>query len=455
MPAARRPPDNFTQGRLSVAPMTLALDRPVLQVALDEVNLHRALGYAKEAVAGGADWLEAGTPLIKSEGMEAVRRLKKEFPDRFIIADLKTMDTGSFEFEMAAKAGADAIGVLGAADDKTIAEAVKAARKYGSKCYVDLISVPDKARRAKDAERLGADYVCMHIGIDEQMGGADPVALLREITAAVGIPVAVAGGLNSETVADVIEAGASIVIVGGAITKAEKVTEATRRIVTAMREGVRVPTDLFRKYKQEELYQAFAKVSSSNVSDAMHRKGAMFGIEPRQQGVKIVGRAITVRSSDGDWAKPVEAIDLAGPGDVLVVDVAGGKTAVWGELASETCKVRGVEGLVIDGAVRDIDHIRSIGFPVWSRWVVPNAGEPKGFGEIGGEVVVGGQTVRAGDWIVADDMGVVVVPQEQALELANRSLDVYEHENRLREEIRRGSSLSKVLKLKKWEKVVG
>ncbi|MBW3581548.1 MAG: orotidine 5'-phosphate decarboxylase [Euryarchaeota archaeon] len=435
--------------------MSLDLDHPVLQVALDEVNLHRALGYAKEAVEGGAEWLEAGTPLIKSEGMEAVRRLKKEFPDRFIIADLKTMDTGAFETEMAAKAGADAIGVLGAADNGTIEEAVKAARKYGAKLYVDLISVPDKVQRAKDAARLGADYVCMHVGIDEQMKGGNPVEILKEVARAVDIPVAVAGGLNSETVAEVVKAGASIVIVGGAIIKAERPTEEARKIVAAIRDKKVVPTELFKKYKQEELYAAFGRVSTSNVSDAMHRKGAMFGLRPVQQDVKIVGRAVTVEAMNGDWAKPVEAIDKAGPGDVLVITTQGGHTAVWGELASETCKVRGVEGLVIDGAVRDVDHIRMIQFPVWARHIVPNAGEPKGFGEIGGEIVCGGQVVRNGDWIVADDMGVVVVPQDQAVELANRALDVYEHENRLREEIRRGSSLSKVLKLKKWEKVVG
>lgn len=435
--------------------MTLELDRPVLQVALDDVNLHRALDYAKEAVEGGVHWIEAGTPLIKSEGMEAVRRLKREFPEHVIVADLKTMDTGAFEVEMAVKAGADAVGVLGAADNATIAEAVKAARKYGAKCYVDLISVQDKVERAIVAQELGADYVCMHIGVDEQMGGADPVQILKEVVRAVEIPVAVAGGLNSETVAEVVKAGALIVIVGGAIIKAEDVTGAARNIVEAIEDRKVVPTDLFKKYRQDELYDAFKRVSTSNVSDAMHRKGAMFGIQPVQQGVRIVGRAVTVKTSDGDWAKAVEAIDKAREGDVLVVDVAGGRTAVWGELASESCKVRGVAGLVIDGAVRDVDHIREIAFPVWCRHIVPNAGEPKGFGEIGGEVVVGGQTVRMGDWIVADDMGVVVVPQEHAVELANRALDVAEHENRLRAEIRRGSSLSKVLKLKKWEKVVG
>ena len=71
------------------------------------------------------------------------------------------------------------------------------------------------------------------------------------------------------------------------------------------------------------------------------------------------------------------------------------------------------------------------------------------------EITCGGQRVRTGDWIVGDDMGVVVVPQEEAQEVANRSLDVREHENRLREEIQRGSNLAKQLKLKKWEKVVG
>ena len=85
--------------------------------------------------------------------------------------------------------------------------------------------------------------------------------------------------------------------------------------------------------------------------------------------------------------------------------------------------------------------------------MAPNAGEPKGFGEIGAEITCGGICVREGDWIVGDDSGVVVIPQEKAVEIANRAIDVHERENRLREEIKRGSTLSKVLRLKKWEKI--
>ena len=448
--------------KAKAAPKAKAADRtearapwPVLQVALDEVNLDRALQYAKEAVAGGADWVEAGTPLIKSCGLDAVRELKRAFPDKVVVADMKTMDTGAFEAEIAIKAGADVVGILGAASDATFREAVKAARKYGARIYMDLISVPDKVARARDAERLGCDYVALHMGIDEQMEGASPLDLLRKVAGAVRIPVMAAGGLNTETVGPCVKAGASIVIVGGALTKAPDIAAEARRLKEAMRDRKVIPTQLYKRYSQDELAAAFARCSTSNVSDAMHRKGAMLGIEARVAGKRIAGRAVTVFTADGDWAKPVEAIEVAKPGEVIVIDSRGTPTAMWGELASHSCMVRGVAGVVVDGAIRDIDDIRAMGFPAWSRHVVPNAGEPKGFGEIGAEVRCGGQAVRNGDWVVADDMGVVVVPQEEAQEVANRAVEVHEKEGRLREEIRRGRTLSSVLSLKKWEKVVG
>ena len=97
---------------------------PVLQVALDFLNLNRALKVAEEAVAGGVDWLEAGTPLIKSEGLDSIRELRKKFPRATIVADMKIMDVGRMESEAAAKAGANIVCVLGAASDATIRECV-------------------------------------------------------------------------------------------------------------------------------------------------------------------------------------------------------------------------------------------------------------------------------------------------------------------------------------------
>lgn len=427
---------------------------PVIQVALDLVLGDRAMQIADEAVRGGADWIEAGTPLIKSEGVEIIRKLKKAFPHNIVVADMKTIDVGGAEVEIAAKAGADVVVVLGLSSDPTITEAVLSARQYGAKVMVDLFNVKDKAARAKRAEEMGASYVCVHVGVDEQMVGGSPLAELEGVAGAVGIPVAAAGGINSETAADVLAAGASIIIVGGAIIKAKDVTAAARAVKTALTERRGVRTELFKKYSADMLFEAFSKVSSPNVTDAQHKMGAMKGIVARTgHGVKMVGRALTVQTVNGDWAKPVEAIDRASKGDVIVVDACGGEIGVWGELASWSCKTKGVAGVVIDGAARDIDSIVDMGFPCFSRHTASNAGEPKGYGGIGHEIVCGGVTVRTGDWIIGDESGVVVVPQEHALEVANRAIDVMERENRVREEIQRGGTLSSVMKLEKWEKV--
>lgn len=426
-----------------------------LQVALDLMQLNRAVVIAKEAVAGGADWIEVGTPLIKSEGADAVRSLRREFPGKKIIADTKTMDVGAFEVEIMAKAGANIVTVLGLADDSTIEEAVMAGRKYGAEIMIDMINVPDRVKRSVEVEKLGVSYICLHMGIDTQMRGEEPpIEVLRNIVSAVSIPIAVAGGITAENAGLYAEAGATDVIVGGAIIKTEDIKKAAEDIKAAL-SGAKVDTDLAKKYGEEELFEAFSKVSTCNISDAFHKQGVMFGILPQSLAhkQKLIGRALTVQTSNGDWAKPVEAIDHAKEGDVIVVDVGGAPVAVWGELASWSSLQAGVRGIVIDGAVRDIDDIRELGFPAFSRTVAPCAGEPKGYGGIGIEITVGGQRVRTGDWIVGDESGIVVIPKEMAVEVANRAIDVHERENRTREEIRRGSTLSKVNELSKWEPV--
>ncbi len=427
---------------------------PAIQVALDFLELDRALAVAKAAIEGGADWLEAGTPLIKSEGLDAIRALRKEFPGRTIVADMKTMDAGRAEVEAAAKAGATVVTVLGRASKVTIREAVEAGEHYGAGVCCDLIgfSAGEAADAARMAEELGAAYVNVHAPIDEQMLGLDPFERLRRVVEAVRLPVSVAGGLNSENAVRAVEIGASILVVGGAIIKAKDPKAAAAAIKDAVSARRAIPTDLFKRGGEERIREILSRVSTPNVSDAAHRGAAMSGIRPISQGLRAVGTAVTVRTCPGDWAKPVEAIDAAEPGQVIVIDACGRDPAVWGELATLSAIQKKLAGVVVDGAVRDTPEIRRMGLPVFSRLICPNAGEPKGFGEINAPVVVGGQRVGPGDWILGDDDGVVVLPKGKAVELANRAQDVLEKENRLREEIRQGTTLSKVAQLLRWEK---
>ncbi|MCZ9318736.1 MAG: orotidine 5'-phosphate decarboxylase, partial [Methanocorpusculum sp.] len=148
--------------------------RPVLQVALDLTELSRAEKIAEEAVSGGADWIEIGTPLVKSEGMESVRRMRAQFPSVTLVADLKTSDTGAIEVEMAAKAGANVVCVLAAADDAVIADALRGAALYGVEIMADMMNVRDPAARAEELAALGVQIINAHVGIDQQMTGKDP-----------------------------------------------------------------------------------------------------------------------------------------------------------------------------------------------------------------------------------------------------------------------------------------
>jgi len=426
-------------------------DRPILQVALDILEVDRAIQIAREAVEGGVDWIETGTPLIKSEGMNAVRALKDNFPGHTILADMKTMDTGALEVEMAVKSGADIVILLGSADDSTIADARRAADKYGAKLMCDLISVPDPVARARELEKMGIDIINIHVGIDMQMMGITPIELLRQMKNEIDIPIAIAGGLDANSSGEAVLAGADIVIVGGNIVRSPDVTASARNIRQNM--DAPMPAAEDRGSIKAETRQLLTRVSTPNISDAMHRKGAMHGLFSVNPGLKMVGPAVTVQTFEGDWAKTVEAIDTAQSGDVIVIYNGGSdQVAPWGELATLSCINKGVSGVVIDGAVRDIDDIRRLEFPVFARAVVPNAGEPKGFGEINAEIRCAGQTVRPEDYIVGDDNGIVVVPKERAYEIARRSVEVEKNESRIRDEITKGSTLSKVLRLEKWEK---
>ncbi len=204
-----------------------------LQVALDLRDLDEAIKIAQKSALGGVDWIEAGTPLIKATGMESVRKLRQIFPQKTIIADLKTMDASYLETEMAALAGADIVCILGIAPDSTINDAVGAGKKFGVKIFADLIGIEDPVKRAIDLEKLGVDIIGLHIGIDQQLrSGFDkiPFPTLKKLRETIKIPIAVAGGLKAETIPKAVECGADIIIVGSAITRSADPQQATQRL---------------------------------------------------------------------------------------------------------------------------------------------------------------------------------------------------------------------------------
>ncbi len=210
---------------------------PQVQVALDLTDIDPALRIASAATSAGIRWVEAGTPLIKSQGSKAITALKQKFSETIVVADMKTLDAGAIEASIAFEAGADVMTVSGLAHQQTISDAVSTAQRHSGRVMADLLMASSYSKRAKLLERLGVDIVCAHTGIDAQKvrGRVRPAKSLRNLVRAVKIPVAVAGGVNPAIATELVSFGIKIIVVGGWITKSKDPLEASKKILESIR----------------------------------------------------------------------------------------------------------------------------------------------------------------------------------------------------------------------------
>lgn len=189
---------------------------------------------------------------------------------------------------------------------------------------------------------------------------------------------------------------------------------------------------------------ALAEFDTATVHEAQGRRGALpSAIKPVDPGLRLCGPAFTVACPGGDNLWIHRAICAASPGDVLVV-ATGGATefGYWGEILSHAAHVRGLGGLVIDGGVRDAERIAAVGFPVFSAGLcIRGTGkDPAGPGALGGPVRVGDVTVCAGDVVLGDRDGVVVVPALDAVAVTKAAQQRVDSETDVIRRIQAGES---------------
>lgn len=192
-----------------------------LQAALDTLTLDECLELLEET-NGSIDIAEVGTPFVIEEGMVPVKAFKEKFPNIEVLADVKIMDAGEYEADKCFEAGADICTVLGVSHDETIQGVVRSAKKYGKKVMVDMIAVPDLKKRTEEIDQMGVDYICVHTAFDVQKLGQDPLDDLKTVNSVIkNAKSAVAGGVKLETVDAIVNEGAEIIVVGGAICNAK------------------------------------------------------------------------------------------------------------------------------------------------------------------------------------------------------------------------------------------
>lgn len=193
---------------------------------------------------------------------------------------------------------------------------------------------------------------------------------------------------------------------------------------------------------------------SADVTDAQNRTGAMIPeMKPLASGQKIVGSAITVELPPGDNLMLYKALQLARPGDVLVVNTNGNLTkAVWGELMTRTAMALQIGGLVVDGLIRDAELNRQLPFPIFCRGTASVSVEKNGPGFVNGEITCGGVVVHPGDIMIGDDDGIVVVKRQNLHLVLDQLKKLQERETLRRQEIAGGQFLPKWLDREMREK---
>lgn len=199
-----------------------------LQLALDRLTREQCFQILKET-ATYVDWIEVGTGVIKEYGMVIVREIKQAYPDKTIVADMKTCDAGQHEAVQAFEAGTDITTVMAFSANQTIKDTLEVARQYGGRVMIDLLGVTDR-QRVFELRDMGVGLVSLHFGKDMQKTGEFETDLFSLVQGIPGVEVAVAGGIDLQSLPGVLEQHADTVIVGSAITKQENRREAAAQM---------------------------------------------------------------------------------------------------------------------------------------------------------------------------------------------------------------------------------
>jgi bifunctional enzyme Fae/Hps len=224
---------------------------PYLQIALDAPSLEGAKKVIEQLPGSDRIILEVGTPLIKRYGTRGINELRQIAKDKFIIADLKTLDVGKVEVDIAYEDTADAVVAAGLAPAETLDATVSESRRLGIYAVIDMLNVEDVLGKLKSIKEF-PDIVILHRGIDQETGrssGLERIKIIRQAFPNKKFLIAVAGGIVPETAKEALDQGADILIVGRYVTQSKDIERSVRdflELTPSMREDV----DLYRVHTE-------------------------------------------------------------------------------------------------------------------------------------------------------------------------------------------------------------
>jgi len=198
-----------------------------IQLALDRMTIEEAIEMTR-GVQEYVDWIEVGTSLIKEFGTSSIRALREAFPNKVIVADIKTIDNAKYEFQLCFEAGADVATVMGVAPLVTIETCLQVAAQYGKKVMVDLLNTNEN--HIRELQQYSEAIFCAHVSKDQQELAGEQTSMHRGIPKSTSTEWAIAGGVSLDSLHTLAELSPTVVIIGSAITKVANPAEAAKKI---------------------------------------------------------------------------------------------------------------------------------------------------------------------------------------------------------------------------------
>lgn len=208
-------------------------------------------------------------------------------------------------------------------------------------------------------------------------------------------------------------------------------------------------TKILNKYfSKKTVKKRIPLFKTPQISDSLKKFTGKTGVIPDLMSInnlRVSGPVVTAFTKEDDWGTSVQVIDRALPGEVIFIYAKGDDFAVWGELTSKAAKKKGINGTIIYGSCRDSEAIKTLDYPVFCKKIVPNAGWPTGKGKVNVTIDCQGTEVNPGDFLFADDSGVVVVPKKIFKEVIEGAKDIKNLEKKILKNLDEGKPLSKTL----------
>lgn len=389
--------------------------QPKLQVTLDFLHLENALFCAEQCISGGAEIIEISSLLIKNTGFNSIKIFSERFPKTPIIADLKTIFSDEIEIKAVAEAGATGITVSGAISEANWKKCIEKTKKYSIEVYLDFRGISpfflkNKISNCKDAHTIIIDKDSNYSILIPEIIQFVPSISINGIMKAEEIETAVM--LGTETFISVFKEQDS----NNIKEKVKSLLEALKKIDIPVKDSCVM-------HNEQTLVNLFELATPGQLCKAHTDSALIKNIFPIQRFTKIIGRASTIRVYPGSQKAITQHILETPENHIIVIDARGNEPATWGILETELAIRKKIQGVIVYGAITDVNAIRERSFPCYTTSITAIAGieDVKALYNI--PIQIGTTTIQSNDWIIGDDSGVVCIPSKNAFSIANEAYD--------------------------------